>query len=59
MSGISLVSAGGRFLHIYCDESRWTADRYMVIGGVITLHEDETFYRLIEERMVGEVLLLR
>lgn len=31
----------GRFLHIYCDESRQTADRYMVIGGIIVLREDE------------------
>lgn len=31
----------GRFLHIYCDESRQTADRYMVIGGLITLRENE------------------
>jgi len=31
----------GRFLHIYCDESRQTADRYMVIGGLITMRENE------------------
>lgn len=31
----------GRFLHIYCDESRQTADRYMVIGGVILTREME------------------
>ena len=30
-----------RFLHIYCDESRQTADRYMVLGGIITLRENE------------------
>jgi hypothetical protein len=30
-----------RFLHIYCDESRQTADRYMVIGGIITAREYE------------------
>jgi hypothetical protein len=32
---MSSLPAGGRFLHIYCDESRQTADRYMVIGGLI------------------------
>ena len=32
---------GGRFWHIYCDESRQSADRYMVIGGIVTLREDE------------------
>jgi len=31
-----------RFLHIYCDESRQTADRYMVIGGIITLRSNES-----------------
>lgn len=31
----------GRFLHIYCDESRQTADRYMVIGGLIAARENE------------------
>jgi hypothetical protein len=31
-----------RFLHIYCDESHQTADRYMVIGGVILTSEMET-----------------
>lgn len=31
----------GRFLHIYCDESRQTADRYMVIGGLILDRENE------------------
>ena len=30
-----------RFLHIYCDESRQTADRYMVLGGIVTLRETE------------------
>lgn len=30
-----------RFLHIYCDESRQTADRYMVIGGLISVRENE------------------
>ncbi|MBI3740697.1 MAG: DUF3800 domain-containing protein [Chloroflexi bacterium] len=30
-----------RFLHIYCDESRQTVDRYMVIGGIITRRENE------------------
>lgn len=34
----------GRFLHIYCDESRQTADRYMVIGGVIAQREDELLF---------------
>jgi hypothetical protein len=33
--------SGGRFLHIYCDESRQTADRYMVIGGIMALREHE------------------
>ena len=36
--------AQGRFLHIYCDESRQTADRYMVIGGVIARREDELLF---------------
>lgn len=33
--------AAGRYLHIYCDESRQTADRYIVIGGIIVprMHE--------------------
>lgn len=31
----------GRYLHIYCDESRQTADRYMVIGGLIVSREHE------------------
>ncbi len=31
----------GRFLHIYGDESRQTADRYMVIGGIIAQRENE------------------
>jgi hypothetical protein len=30
-----------RFLHIYCDESRQTADRYMVLGGIVTSRETE------------------
>ncbi len=30
-----------RFLHIYCDESRQTADRYMIIGGIITDRDHE------------------
>ncbi len=34
----------GRFLHIYCDESRQTADRYMVIGGLITVRENEELF---------------
>ncbi len=34
----------GRFLHIYCDESRQTADRYMVIGGIIAQRENETSF---------------
>jgi hypothetical protein len=34
----------GRFLHIYCDESRQTADRYMVIGGIIAPRENETSF---------------
>ena len=34
----------GRFLHIYCDESRQTADRYMVLGGVITTREVEPLF---------------
>lgn len=34
----------GRFLHIYCDESRQTADRYMVIGGIIAPRENETLF---------------
>jgi len=33
-------TTSGRFLHIYCDESRQTADRYMVIGGLIARRED-------------------
>lgn len=37
----SQLPASGRFLHIYCDESRQTADRYMVIGGIVALREDE------------------
>lgn len=32
---------GGRFLHIYCDESRQTADRYMVIGGLMLERDNE------------------
>jgi hypothetical protein len=35
------AQSGGRGLHICCDESRQTADRYMVIGGLITLRENE------------------
>lgn len=31
----------GRYLHIYCDESRQTADRYMIIGGLIVSREHE------------------
>lgn len=38
----SASQASGRFLHIYCDESRQTADRYMVIGGLIALRENES-----------------
>ena len=34
-----------RFLHIYCDESRQTADRYMVLGGLITLRENEEAFK--------------
>jgi hypothetical protein len=34
-----------RFLHIYCDESRQTADRYMVLGGLITLRENEAGFQ--------------
>jgi hypothetical protein len=34
------TSPDDRFLHIYCDESRQTADRYMVIGGLIARRED-------------------
>ncbi|MCB0003572.1 MAG: DUF3800 domain-containing protein [Anaerolineae bacterium] len=34
----------GRFLHIYCDESRQTADRYMVIGGIIAQREHEVAF---------------
>jgi len=30
----------GRLLHVYCDESHQTADRYMVIGGVICLRNE-------------------
>lgn len=37
----SRSSSGGRLLHIYCDESRQTADRYMVIGGIVALRDDE------------------
>lgn len=33
-----------RFLHIYCDESRQTADRYMVIGGLITERKNEAAF---------------
>jgi len=42
----------GRFLHIYCDESRQTADRYMVIGGVILTRE-------MEEQFVQTMSLYR
>ena len=31
----------GRFLHVYCDESRQMAERYMVIGGLIIDREYE------------------
>jgi hypothetical protein len=38
-----------RFLHIYCDESRQTADRYMVLGGLITVRENEnTFHEAMK-----------
>lgn len=33
-----------RLLHIYCDESRQTADRYMVIGDVITTRQNEQLF---------------
>ncbi|MDI6768426.1 MAG: hypothetical protein QMD04_01965 [Anaerolineales bacterium] len=37
------TSPAERFLHIYCDESRQTADRYMVLGGLITFpHQRQT-----------------
>jgi hypothetical protein len=39
------TSPPGRFLHIYCDESRQTADRYMVLGGLITLREHEEAFQ--------------
>ena len=35
MSDQPAAPVSERFLHIYCDESRQTADRYMVIGGLI------------------------
>lgn len=35
------MTEAGRLLHIYCDESRQTADRYMVIGGIITTRQNE------------------
>jgi hypothetical protein len=35
----------GRFINIYCDESRQTADRYMVLGGLITLRDDEDAFQ--------------
>jgi hypothetical protein len=34
-----------RFLNIYCDESRQTADRYMVLGGLITVRENEEAFQ--------------
>lgn len=34
-----------RFLNIYCDESRQTADRYMVLGGLITIRENEDAFQ--------------
>ncbi|NJN80800.1 MAG: DUF3800 domain-containing protein [Anaerolineales bacterium] len=34
-----------RFLNIYCDESRQTADRYMVLGGLITVREYESAFQ--------------
>jgi len=41
---ISMVTGQGRFLYIYCDESRQTADRYMVIGGLIATRENEVSF---------------
>lgn len=34
-----------RFINIYCDESRQTADRYMVLGGLITTRENEVAFQ--------------
>jgi len=41
---INMAAEHGRFLHIYCDESRQTADRYMVIGGLISTRENEASF---------------
>jgi len=38
---LSVEEQKGRLLYIYCDESRQTADRYMVIGGLIIRRDDE------------------
>lgn len=42
---MTIASPAKRFLHIYCDESRQTADRYMVLGGIIALREDEDAFQ--------------
>ena len=50
----------GQFYHIYCDESRQSKDRYMVLGGVIIdakhvsrFHEIMHAFR-VEMRMYAE-----
>lgn len=44
-----MTSSPGRFLHIYCDESRQQAHRYMVLGGVaLDRNFEPEFLRIVQ-----------